>query len=122
MRLNLLRLLPWVVLLAVAAATLSPIQMRPHTIAPPQVERFVAFAALGLSFALVYSRNWFMVLVGLSGVAFLLEAAQRLTPSRHWGLADLVAKIAGASFGIAIALLILLLSASLTRGLRRTAR
>ncbi|WDR03684.1 VanZ family protein [Devosia algicola] len=100
---SLVRLLPWVVLLAVAIATLSPIQLRPHSAAPPQVERLLAFALLGVSFALAYRRQLLLILAGLWTIAYLLEVAQNWTPDRHWGVADLAAKMAGAATGVAIA-------------------
>ncbi|WDR05498.1 VanZ family protein [Devosia rhodophyticola] len=103
MRVTIVKFLPWAVLLLIALATLSPIQLRPHSPAPPQLERFASFALLGASFALAYRRQLLLVLISLSATAFALEAAQRLTPDRHWGVSDLLAKLAGAAVGVTIA-------------------
>lgn len=43
----------WVVFAGIAFVTLSPIGLRPH-IAAPNLERFAAFAMLGLLFGMAY--------------------------------------------------------------------
>jgi hypothetical protein len=48
----------WLLLIAVAVFTLSPIQFRPVTAAPADVERFVAFALLGGVFCLDLLQSW----------------------------------------------------------------
>lgn len=108
MRSRILQILPWLILVAIIVATLSPIQFRPRTDEPPQLERFVAYALLGLTFAIAFPRVWFVALVGLPVIAYLLEIGQRLTPDRHWGLPDLEAKIGGAVAGVVLGLAIVL--------------
>lgn len=104
MRTRLLHLLPWLVLAAIVVATLSPIQFRPRTDEPPQVERFLAYALLGITFAVAFPRAWLLWLLALPAVAYLLELGQRLTPDRHWGLSDVEAKMAGGVIGVLLGL------------------
>jgi hypothetical protein len=89
----------WLTFAFIVCATLSPIDYRPE-MAGPQVERFAAFALLGLAFAFGYrSRTLFLIIVVVSG-AFVLEALQGLTPDRHGRVLDALVKAAGALFGI----------------------
>lgn len=115
MRSKLFHLLPWLILVTIVVATLSPLQFRPRTDEPPQVERFLAYGALGLSFALAFPRAWWIALPGLPAVAYLLEMGQRLTADRHWGLSDVEAKMAGSVAGVVLGLAIVLLIAMLQR-------
>lgn len=98
-------ILAWVALLAIAAATLSPLGLRPH-MAPVAVERFGAFAVIGLLFGLAYSRHPWRVAVLISGVALGLELMQHLTPDRHGHLADALVKLAGGIVGVGLSLAI----------------
>lgn len=49
--------LAWLVLIGLAAVTLVPIGLRPHSTFSPHVERFLAFAVAGLCLALAYPRR-----------------------------------------------------------------
>jgi len=97
------RWLAWLLVLAIAVATLAPIELRPVTAAPANWERLAAFMALGALFCLGYPRHrWRMVglVIGLAG---LLEVLQYVSPSRHGRLSDGMVKAAGALLGIGLA-------------------
>ncbi|MBS3848537.1 VanZ family protein [Devosia sp. BSSL-BM10] len=97
-----LQIFAWTVLLAIAAATLSPIGLRPHLPMGVDIERVLAFFVVGLLFALAYPRHiWFAALVVLLG-AFGLELLQELRADRHGRVHDALIKSAGASMGLGI--------------------
>ncbi|MBR0750726.1 VanZ family protein [Bradyrhizobium jicamae] len=97
----------WLALLLIACVTLSPIQDRP-SLAGAQLERFVAFATMGLAFVLGYPRRTLLIVLFVVGSAFMLEAMQLLTPDRHGRLIDAIVKAAGGTCGIATGRLVLL--------------
>jgi glycopeptide antibiotics resistance protein len=89
-------------LAAVVFVTLSPIGLRPMTSAPPNVERFVAFAVVGFGFALSYPRHLVWVLVLIAGAAVGLELLQMLAATRHARALDVGFKILGGVIGVGI--------------------
>jgi VanZ family protein len=89
--------------LAIAAFTLSPIELRPVTGAPVSLERFAAFAVIGAAFSIGYPKYRLPILVLLLGLVGFLEAAQNYVPSRHGRLPDGLVKASGALFGAAFA-------------------
>jgi VanZ family protein len=91
----------WLALAFIVYATLSPIDDRP-SVAPPNFERFVAFALVGLAFALAYPKRLVLIAAIVLISAFGLEALQLLTPDRHGRLVDAVIKAAGGLCGIGI--------------------
>lgn len=93
------RIACWTSLALIAAATLSPLALRPHFF-PVHVEHFAAFAVVGLLFCLAYPRQTFLTCAIVLGAATLLETLQFLTPDRHGRLSDLAFKLAGAIAGI----------------------
>jgi hypothetical protein len=95
----LFRWVAWLLVVAVAFSTLSPIQLRPTLGAPADVERFIAFALIGGAFGLGYPKHRFVIVLLVIGLAGLLEASQHLVPSRHGQLHDFVAKGLGALTG-----------------------
>lgn len=97
-----LRLVAWLVLLAILIVTLGPIQIRPISGEPVNVERFGAFMVVGLLFALAYPKHWLRTLALIVGSAALLELLQRLAPGRHGEVLDFVFKALGGVTGIAI--------------------
>lgn len=104
---KLVRFLAWSCLLAIGIATLAPIGFRPESGFSPSIERFSAFAALGLTFAIAYPRHfWLAVLVAL-GSALLLEVLQLLEPSRHGRVFDAMVKVAGGATGLLFGQLLL---------------
>ncbi|WP_378944370.1 VanZ family protein [Mesorhizobium sp. ANAO-SY3R2] len=90
----------WLLLAAILFVTVSPIQWRPHTHEPADVERFAAFAVVGLAFVLGYPRHWLLVTCLVVGSAFAFEVAQLLSPSRHAHIEDAIIKAAGGLAGI----------------------
>ncbi|PDQ18301.1 hypothetical protein CN311_25475 [Mesorhizobium sanjuanii] len=90
----------WLLLIAILAATIVPIGMRPHSGLGPEPERVAAFLVLGLLFGLAYDRNWVLALslVIVAGVG--IEALQMLSPSRHPTLEDAVIKALAGSVGV----------------------
>lgn len=98
------RILAWVTLLAILAATISPISDRPQIASGPTFERAGAFALLGLLFCVGYRRFWPAALLIVLFVAGGLELAQALTPDRHARLADALVKAAGGVVGVGVGL------------------
>lgn len=90
----------WFLLAVVAFVTLAPIGFRPETGLSAQIERFAAFALIGLAFSAVYPRRLWLVAFIVLGAAMALEFMQFLGHSRHPGLHDVVAKLAGGTSGI----------------------
>lgn len=99
---RLLRLAAWLALALILIVTISPIQFRPITGEPADVERFAAFFLVGFLFALAYPRHWLAVLILTVGCAGMFELLQRLAPGRHGELADFVFKAVGAIGGVCI--------------------
>lgn len=100
MLLRILRLATWTLVAGIVFVTLAPLQDRPRATQDPQVERFLAFFALGLLFAVSYPRRRAQICVALVVGAFGLEAAQHLTPDRHGALRDALAKSLGGVVGL----------------------
>lgn len=97
---TLFKILAWSALLAVAAATLSSIEMRPRLAMPVDLERLAAFAIIGLLFALAYPRRiWIAVAIVAVGI-FSLEWLQHVRPDRHGRAEDALVKAAGALAGL----------------------
>ena len=92
----------WASLILIVIATLSPIGLRPH-MAGPGLERFAAFALIGVLFGLAYPRRIWLVLALIVGTAIGLEALQLLTPDRHGELRDAMVKLAGGISGAFVA-------------------
>lgn len=95
-----LRIIAWLLLITILAVTISPIQFRPETGEPADLERFVAFFLAGALFALAYPRYWFTVLLLTVGCAGMFELMQRLAPGRHGEIQDFLVKAAGAISGV----------------------
>ena len=104
---KLVRFLAWSSLVVIGILTLAPIGFRPESGFSPSIERFSAFAVLGLAFALAYPRHfWPAVFVAL-GSALLLEVLQLLEPSRHGRVFDAMVKVAGGTIGLMLGHLLL---------------
>ncbi|MDT6938778.1 VanZ family protein [Brucella pseudogrignonensis] len=99
---RLFRLAAWLVLAFIFIVTISPIQFRPITGEPADLERFAAFFLVGFLFALAYPRYWIAVLLLTIGCAGMFELMQRLAPGRHGEFADFVFKAVGAMAGVCI--------------------
>jgi VanZ family protein len=91
----------WSLLAAIAAMTLGPIGLRPQTHFSPDFERFAAYLALGMLFALSYPQRRLWLLGGfLVGAAAVLEIGQSLVPHRDPHLSDFLFKASGAVVGL----------------------
>jgi VanZ family protein len=95
----------WTCLAFIVFATLSSIQDRPliaggHFAA---VERFGAYAVLGLLLYLAYPRHLAFVCIIVFGAAITLEVLQHFTPDRHARLLDAVEKLFGGTAGLLLA-------------------
>lgn len=96
-----LKIVAWMLLVGIAFVTVAPIEFRPITPLPVQIERSGALALVGFVFALAYPRRIVLVTVLVLGATALLEAAQVLEPSRHGRFLDLLVKLVGGGFGLA---------------------
>jgi hypothetical protein len=94
-------LLTAVGVVAIAFATLCPLELRPR-LGDANVERFGAYFIVGFTAALAAPRRVTLVSVSLVVLAFGLEAAQRLAPGRDAVLTDAVVKGFGAMLGAQI--------------------
>jgi len=86
---------------AIAFVTLCPIGLRPH-FAPVDEERFGAYFVLGLIASQAAPRQSGLVLSLLVLLAFGLEAAQTLIPTRDGRFADACVKATGGVLGAQI--------------------
>ena len=97
----------WACLIFIICATLSSIDKRPELIGVgfykaffTIVERFGAYALLGLLFYLAYPRKVASVCLLVFGSAVILELLQILVPDRDARVVDAVEKMAGGAAGI----------------------
>jgi dihydrodipicolinate synthase/N-acetylneuraminate lyase len=100
------RWMAWLLLLAIALVTVSPIGFRPVTGLPADLERTLAFALVGGAFCLGYPQRRLAILLLVVGAAGVLEAAQNFVPSRHAHMHDAVVKALGAVGGLLAAMLL----------------
>jgi hypothetical protein len=98
----------WTALALIIFVTVSPQEMRPVVTTDPNIERFGAFAVLGVLFGLAYPRRLVIDASFVVLAAGVLEAIQLVTRDRHGHLADAFVKAAGGAFGVAVALIILI--------------
>lgn len=98
----------WTAFALIVFVTISPIEMRPVVTSDPNIERFAAFALLGLLLGLAYPRRLVVDASFVVAVAGVLETFQLITRDRHGHAADAFVKAAGGAFGVAVALLILI--------------
>jgi hypothetical protein len=97
------RWVAWLLIGAVVVFTLAPIQFRPVTGAPANLERFAAFVTIGAAFCLGYPKHRLHILVLLIGIVGFIEVAQNYVPGRHGRLPDGLVKASGALLGAAFA-------------------
>jgi VanZ family protein len=97
---KLLRVIAWSGLFLVALASLAPVEFRPETTFPVSIERFGAFAVIGLAFALAYPRRFWLAVSIAIGSALMLEVLQAVDPSRHARAVDALVKVAGGAAGL----------------------
>src|SRR6266699_122301 len=95
------RLVTWVLFVAIITMTLGPISLRPHTHFSPGLDRFAAYAVLGIFFAQSYPQRRFWLLeTFLVAAAGALETAQLFVPDRDAHLSDFLFKAGGATIGL----------------------
>jgi VanZ family protein len=99
----------WACLVFIIYATLSSIDARPALVASgfhkeffTVVERFGAYAVLGLLFCLAYPRYLTLVCILVFGSAVILELLQIFIPDRHAGVLDVIEKLLGGAAGIVL--------------------
>jgi apolipoprotein N-acyltransferase len=97
---TILRLAAWGCLLAIALITLGPLGVRPVSHWSPTIERFTAFATVGVLFAVAYPRYILFSAAVVLGAAVLFEFLQLLEPSRHGRAFDAGVKIIGGMAGL----------------------
>jgi hypothetical protein len=100
------RWIAWLLVFAIAAFTLLPIELRPVTGASADLERFAAFAIVGASFYLGYPKHRCGIVLLVIGITGLLELAQHFVPARHGRLPDGIVKASGALPGAAVTMFI----------------
>ena len=97
-----LRAAAWAVLAVIVFVTVSPINLRPHTLITVNIDRAAAYAVVGLLFALAYPKNWkttaILLVIGAAGFEFL----QIFSTTRHARVEDALVKAVGALVGVAI--------------------
>jgi VanZ family protein len=98
----------WTAFALLVFVTISPLSMRPVVTADPNIERFAAFALVGLLFGLAYPRRLSVDASLVVIAAGVLEMLQLMIPDRHGHIADALVKAAGGAFGVAAAALIVL--------------
>ena len=104
----------WAFLIFIVYATLTSIETRPELVPFYKwffttVERFGAYALLGLLFYLAYPRKIAFVCLLVFGSAVILELLQLLIPDRHARVLDALEKMAGGAAGILAARAVLIL-------------
>jgi VanZ family protein len=104
---KMIALAAWACLVFIAYATLSSIDARPELIAAgfykaffTVVERFGAYAVLGLLFCLSYPRHLNFVCLLVFGSAVILELLQIYVPDRDARVVDVLEKLVGGAAGI----------------------
>jgi VanZ family protein len=97
----------WACLIFIICATLSSIDKRPELIGVgfykaffTIVERFGAYALLGLLFYLAYPRKVASVCLLVFGSAVILELLQILVPDRDARVVDALEKMGGGAAGV----------------------
>jgi VanZ family protein len=100
----------WACLTFIVYVTLSSIDARPELVSVgfykafcTVVERFAAYAVLGLLFYLAYPRHAALVCLLVFGSAVILELLQAFIPDRDARVIDALEKLAGGAVGIVAA-------------------
>jgi VanZ family protein len=96
------RVVGWLLLAVIVCLTLSPASYRPVTKVGHNMEHFLIHLLLGVTFAIGYARQWWLVALGLVGLTAAVEFAQLFVPDRHARLKDLVIDAGAVCLGVAI--------------------
>ncbi len=81
-------------------STISPIELRPHTLTTVNVDRAGAYAFAGMIFVLAYPRHWMQIGLLLVVRALGFEFLQEFSTTRHARLHDALVKAGGAIAGV----------------------
>jgi VanZ family protein len=92
----------WLLLAVIIFLTLSPAVYRPVTKVGHNLEHFLIYLLLGVTFGVGYARQWWLVVLGLVALTAAVEFAQLFVPGRHARLKDLVIDAGAACLGVAI--------------------
>ena len=95
----------WVVFACIAFVTLSPIGLRPK-IADPTLERFAAFAVLGLLLGMAYPSRRALFAALIIAAAVALEFLQLFIPDRDAVFVEMLVKAAGGLVGVGFAVIL----------------
>lgn len=87
----------------VVALTLGPVGVRSMSPVDPNLDRALAYAAIGFLLMLSFPRHPWRVVAGVLAMIVALEVAQELRPDRHGRVVDVVEKAIGAGAGAALA-------------------
>ncbi|KAB0680919.1 VanZ family protein [Aureimonas leprariae] len=96
------KLVAWGLVAAIVFVTVSPISIRPPTETTVNLDRALAFVAMGAAFAFAYPKHWWRLFLLLPAAAFGIEALQYLSPTRHPQLPDATFKAIGAFAGVLV--------------------
>jgi VanZ family protein len=107
---KLLAVAAWMALGLLVFVTISPLETRPIVTENANIERFAAFAMVGLLFGLAYPRRLAIDASFVVIAAGVLETLQLLTPDRHGHIADAFIKAVGGAFGVAVASIALVMA------------
>jgi hypothetical protein len=97
----------WATFAFIVFSTLAPLHLRPVVTRNADLERFAAFAMLGLLFGLAYPHRRIADLSFVVSAAGVLEILQLITRDRHGHLLDAVTKAVGGTSGIGLSIVIL---------------
>ncbi len=98
-----LRLIAWMLAVAVTFVTLSPPQFRPHAHLGQNGEHALAFILVGLSFGFAYRHNRLLIAPVAVVMTGAIEILQFWAPGRHARLSDFVVDALAACAGLAMA-------------------
>jgi VanZ family protein len=96
------RLAGWLLFVVIVLLNLSPPSYRPVTSAGHNLEHFLIYLALGVTFGVGYARRWWLLALGLVGLTAAVEFGQLFVPGRHARLKDLVIDAGAVCLGVAI--------------------
>ncbi len=91
----------FLVFIAIAYATLCPIELRPH-LGGANEERFGAYFVFGILASVSFPRRANALVFAIAVIAFALEAGQLMVPGRDAAFTDACVKAAGGVWGVFI--------------------
>jgi VanZ family protein len=95
-----IRIVAWLLALAIVVLSLVPPNLRPVTDAPHDLEHLGIFAATGFAWGLGYGQRYFPVAIGLVIFAGAIEIAQLFVPGRHARLSDFIVDALATCIGL----------------------